>query len=273
MPDELFKAAVEFFPPDIVAAAQASERKWGIYASVSLAQWALESAYGRAEPPGSNNPFGIKAVSGQPFVACLTHETINGQYIEVTQNFAKYASVADAFDAHAQLLATSPYYWKARAAKTPQDFAVALTGVYATGTPGRPYGDVLISIMDQSNLYAYDIAPTKKGFAVSVNPKVSMYLNIAYLILAAIGTGALSLSGIVDAQQATQIVAVAGLLAGVLNIVLHADSSSAPGPLAPPDPKIVLDAQAVADLPTGSGPAVVKAAKDKLIASTNAHIP
>ena len=108
---------------------------------------------------------------------------------------------------------------------------------------------------------------------MSVNPKVSMYLNIAYLVLAAIGTGALSLSGIVNGQQATQIVAVAGLLAGVLNIVLHADSSSVPGPLAPPDPKVVQAAQAVADLPSNAGPAVIASAKAAATAAVAAHVP
>jgi hypothetical protein len=70
---------------------------------------------------------------------------------------------------------------------------------------------------------------------MQINAATSMWLNIAYLILTAIGTGALSLTGIVSPAQATQIVAVAGLLAGILNIVLHAYSSSVPGPAAPPD--------------------------------------
>ena len=49
-------------PPDaVIRAAQASQTRWGIPASVTLAQWALESAWGSRMPPGSNNPFGIKA--------------------------------------------------------------------------------------------------------------------------------------------------------------------------------------------------------------------
>ena len=59
---------------DVIEAAQASERKHGIPASVSLAQFALESAWGKKMPPDSHNPFGIKAVQGQPAVTVRTRE-------------------------------------------------------------------------------------------------------------------------------------------------------------------------------------------------------
>lgn len=149
------------FPADVVAAAQASEKLYyplGPFASVSLAQWALESAYGRAEPPGSNNPFGIKAVRGQADVVSMTHETLHGVYVPLPQHFAKYVSLTDAFDAHAKLLATAPCYHAAQAAQTPDAYAMALQGVYATGIPGHPYGGALIAVMRSANLYQYDRA-------------------------------------------------------------------------------------------------------------------
>jgi len=61
-------------PPDIIAAAQSSQQKWGIPASVTIAQWALESGWGKYMPPDSNNPFGIKAVDQEPFVSASTQE-------------------------------------------------------------------------------------------------------------------------------------------------------------------------------------------------------
>jgi flagellum-specific peptidoglycan hydrolase FlgJ len=148
------------YPSDVVAAAQESERKFypfGPFVSVSLAQWALESAYGRDEPVGSDNPFGIKAVAGQADVVAMTHETLHGVYIALPQHFAKYASLAEAFDAHAKLLATAPCYHAAQGAQTPDAYAMALQGVYATGIPGHPYGLALIAIMKADNLYQYDI--------------------------------------------------------------------------------------------------------------------
>ena len=49
------------YPRRLIDAAQAAQQKWGIPASVTLGQWAIESAYGQAMPEGSHNPFGIKA--------------------------------------------------------------------------------------------------------------------------------------------------------------------------------------------------------------------
>src|ERR1019366_1202343 len=150
--------------PDIIAAAQASQAKWGIPAAISLAQYGIESAWGTREPPGSNNGFGIKAVAGQPSVTVPTHEFVGGRYVTIDAAFAAYPSVAGAFDAHAELLATSHYYAAARAAvaggitETSTDaFANALTGVYATAPH---YGVSLIALMKADNLYQYNLAPT-----------------------------------------------------------------------------------------------------------------
>src|SRR5262249_32080407 len=92
------------FPDDIISAAQASRDKWKILASVTLAQWALESAWGRKMPLGSNNPFGIKAASGEAFVEATTREHINGQDVTITARFRKFGSIAEAFDEHDRLL-------------------------------------------------------------------------------------------------------------------------------------------------------------------------
>src|SRR3954451_14996587 len=50
-------------PPDVIQAAIVSHRRWNVPASVTLAQWVVESAWGASMPPGSNNPFGIKAAA------------------------------------------------------------------------------------------------------------------------------------------------------------------------------------------------------------------
>jgi flagellum-specific peptidoglycan hydrolase FlgJ len=145
------------FTAEAIAAAQDAQRRWNIFASVSLAQWALESNYGAAQPSGSNNPFGIKAVDGQPFVYAWTHETIDGRYVKVIQKFGCYQNLEAAFEAHARLLATSRYYVKAQHADNPKTFARDLNGIYATGIPGHPYDDALIAIMDGADLYQYDL--------------------------------------------------------------------------------------------------------------------
>ena len=103
-------------PPEIVAAAQATAAKWKIPASPRIAQWILESGWGERMPPGSNNPFGIKARAGEPSVPALTREDdANGRSTQIRAPFRKFASIEEAFDLHARLLATSPVYARARA--------------------------------------------------------------------------------------------------------------------------------------------------------------
>lgn len=147
-------AAASRFPDDVIAAAQAAHEKWNIPASITLAQWALESGYGRSMPAGSNNPFGIKAAAGQPFVEASTREVIDGQSVIIVAKFRKFDSMSDAFDQHGQLLATARPYAAARThLDNPDAFADALTGVYATDPN---YGPALKRLMRSNNLYQYD---------------------------------------------------------------------------------------------------------------------
>ena len=107
-------------------------------------------------PRDSNNPFGIKASKGQPFVEAMTREVINGQNVMVRAKFRKYDSIAQAFDEHGRLLATRrPYAHAMSLAGNPDAFADALTGVYATDPR---YGTILKLIMKKYNLYRYNQA-------------------------------------------------------------------------------------------------------------------
>ena len=142
------------FPSPVISAAIASCEKYGIPASVTLAQWAVESAWG-AHMSGKNNPFGIKAKPPAPCTSCMTREVIHGEVIHETQFFADYPDMSGAFDAHAKLLATYGAYANARR-KLPdaEAFAHALTGVYATDPH---YGDTLVSVMRTHGLSEYDV--------------------------------------------------------------------------------------------------------------------
>jgi hypothetical protein len=143
-------------PNDIVAAAQAAEQACGVPACISLAQWILESDRGAHMPPGSNNPFGIKAAAGEPYVVARTHEVRNGETITIDARFRQFPSVADAFAAHGRLLATgAPYQPAMQCTADPDLFADRLTGVYATDPN---YGAALKQIMRGSNLYQFNLA-------------------------------------------------------------------------------------------------------------------
>jgi len=142
------------FPADVIAAAQATQKTCKIPAAVTLAQWALESSWGKAMPSGSNNPFGIKAADGQAYVEAHTREVINGKNVTVLAKFRRFASISEAFEQHGRLLANaSPYAHARTLVSNPDAFADALTGVYATDPN---YGTALKRIMKTYNLYQYD---------------------------------------------------------------------------------------------------------------------
>lgn len=137
-----------------IAAACAASAKWKIPASVQLAQWVLESGWGK-HTSAPHNYFGIKALAGQPSVTVPTKEFLNGKWVTVQAAFRSFANDTEAFDAHAKLLATGKPYAKARTAlPDPFAFANALTGVYATDPK---YGALLGSIIRGSNLTQYDV--------------------------------------------------------------------------------------------------------------------
>lgn len=147
-------------PLAVIAAAQASHKRYfpkGPYASVSLAQWAIESAWGKSVS-GKNNYFGIKATpaqisSGQATVR-WTQEFYDGAYHKVEQWFADYPDENGSFDAHAKLLATSPIYVAAQAATTPESYVRAMAKPYATAPN---YADVILAVMRSHNFYQFDL--------------------------------------------------------------------------------------------------------------------
>ncbi len=142
------------FPPEVIAAARESQARWNIPASVSLAQWALESAWGRSMPPRSNNPFGIKARPGEPAVVAMTCEVIGGVSERLPQHFRRFSSLSVAFSAHGRLLATGEAYAKARAVRHDgRAFARALQGHYATDPD---YADKLLALIDAHDLVRFD---------------------------------------------------------------------------------------------------------------------
>ena len=82
-----------------------------------------------------------------------TQEYVNGQPVSTSASFRVYHNVAESIDDHGRLLARSGYYQQAMAERqNPDQFAAALTGVYATDPN---YGANLISLMRRYDLYRY----------------------------------------------------------------------------------------------------------------------
>ncbi|MFI5065475.1 MAG: glucosaminidase domain-containing protein, partial [Streptosporangiales bacterium] len=139
----------------VAPGAIAAQRKYGVPAAVTIAQAIEESGWGQSSlAVKDNNLFGIKGTGPAGSDDLPTQEYLNGQWVSQTAAFRVYDSVAQSIDDHGKLLATSGYYTRAMAARrSPNAFAAALTGVYATDPT---YGTTLIGLMRQYNLYRYD---------------------------------------------------------------------------------------------------------------------
>lgn len=94
-------------------AAVVSEGITGCPADLTIPQWAQESGWGMHMPPASNNPFGIKALAGQPSVTIMTPEFLHGTATHIPQAFRVFPTLKDAFDHHGSLIATGAPYGRA----------------------------------------------------------------------------------------------------------------------------------------------------------------
>lgn len=145
-------------PADFIAtigpAAQTCARRTGVPASVTVAQAALESSWGKNCP--GFNLFGIKADSSWsgPFTTQETHEVVRGQTILITAEFRAYQDWNGSIEDHAAFLVSNPRYKPAFATQNAVEFAKQLQACgYATDPL---YADKLISIMSTRNLAALD---------------------------------------------------------------------------------------------------------------------
>jgi flagellum-specific peptidoglycan hydrolase FlgJ len=147
-------------PQDFIAsigpAAKASAKSTNIPASFTVAQAALESAWG-AHCPGLNL-FGIKADQSWkgPITSQITHEVVNGKTITITAKFRAYTDWLGSINDHARFLLTNPRYQPAFAYTTGALFAQA---VAAAGYATDPlYAQKIVSIIKTHGLSSLDLA-------------------------------------------------------------------------------------------------------------------
>lgn len=132
-----------------------AQRKYGICASMTIAQAALESGWG-AKIPG-NNLFGIKWTPGCGYERQLlnTTERIHDKDILIKDYFRKYKSFAESIDDHTQFLVRNSNYHNLLGVT---DYKVACKLIkddkYATGAG---YTEILIKIIEENKLYLYDV--------------------------------------------------------------------------------------------------------------------
>jgi flagellum-specific peptidoglycan hydrolase FlgJ len=145
------------FIAQVAPGAIAAERRYGVPASVTIAQAIDESGWGRSYLASKDhNLFGIKGAGPAGSDPLPTQEYEHGHSVTRTASFRVYQSAAQSIDDHGRLLATSGYYSQSMASRQdPDAFAAALTGIYATDPE---YGAKLVRLMQRYNLYRYDTA-------------------------------------------------------------------------------------------------------------------
>ena len=159
---QLGTAARQVFISEVAPGAVAAQRRYGVPASVTIAQAIDESGWGRSSLAAKgHNLFGIKGTGPAGSDPLPTQEYEHGQPVTRVSSFRVYHNFAESIDDHGKLLATSEYYQRSMAYRQdPNAFAATLTGVYATDPD---YGAKLISLMREYDLYRYDVTARSPG--------------------------------------------------------------------------------------------------------------
>lgn len=156
-------------------AAMEQMKRYGIPASVTLAQGMLESSNGESELSRlGNNHFGIKATA-----SWLKN---GGEYLVYTddkpnEKFCKYSSVADSYEHHSKFLANNQRYAKCFQL-SPDDYKGWTKGIAKAGyASGMGYAAHLQDIIERNGLQKYDqqvmseMKAQGKSFGVESNPR------------------------------------------------------------------------------------------------------
>lgn len=122
-----------------------TQSKYGVPASVTLAQYALESGYGKS--PIGNNYFGI------------TGKNVNtGAYkMAAGRSWAAYNSKQESFLDYGRLMSSSLYSSKTAGARNANEYIDAIAETYAPSSDGNNgYAAKIKSIIASNNLTQYD---------------------------------------------------------------------------------------------------------------------
>lgn len=170
----------------------ADQKKTGVLASVSMAQFILESAYGKSElAQNANNCFGMKSrLSGNTWSGSTwdgssylkkTQEYTNGQYITVTASFRKYSCIEDSIADHSAYLLGAMNGSKKRyeGLKGMTNYRAAIQLIKDGGYATSPtYVDNLCNVIEKWNLTKYDCEHTESETEDMLFPDVPFTVTV-----------------------------------------------------------------------------------------------
>ena len=152
------------FIASLAPGAQAAQKKWGVFASVSIAQSIFESTWGTSGLfKKSNNLFGIKKTPDWtgPVVEMETGEfSPSGVHYMIDAPFRAYPSPAASIDDHGAFLANNGKPVRYLAALNAADALSQAMAIGAAGYSSQPipkYGEMLCAEIKARNLTQYDL--------------------------------------------------------------------------------------------------------------------
>ena len=148
------------FIKEIAPIAQNIDHEYGIFASVTIAQAALESDFGRSTLASKyHNLFGVKGSDLSNTKELETMEYLNGSWVTIKDRFRVYSSIEESITDHSLLFVNGTtwnnnQYEHVLAADSPASAAKALEqDGYATDPT---YASKLVELIQQYNLTKYD---------------------------------------------------------------------------------------------------------------------
>jgi hypothetical protein len=149
-------------------------QKYGVMASMTIAQSILESGWGKtALAQNANNLFGIKRHGSENYVSMPTREyNPDGSSYMITADFRAYDSWEDSILDHGKFLTDNKRYSNLIGIT---DYKQSCVLIRQDGYATDPeYGQLLIGIIERYNLNQYDvIEKTNKGFVKEVKGMIN----------------------------------------------------------------------------------------------------
>lgn len=172
------------FSPEVIRLAQETQAKYGVPASVTLAQYATESGYGKSWlARNANNYFGMIG-------------SYNGQKVYKTDRYwRKYSSMEESFNDHGRLLSSGRYAQATKGVTSADAYIDAIQPIYAPESDGNHgISQLWKTIIKQNNLTQYDtgnfVSPgsgsTDSGTGSAPSGVAGKVENIGYSILGGI---------------------------------------------------------------------------------------
>ena len=167
------------FSNQVIRLAQETEQKYGVPASVTLAQYALESGYGSSYLARTkNNYFGMR----------------NG-----SKGWQEFDSMEESFDAHGRLLASERYTSKTAGKTSIADYVNAFAETYAPSSDGNNnYAGNILKIIEDNNLTQYDSGNWSGNISLSpTTQKASLGDSILSAVIQGVSVVAVAILAVV----------------------------------------------------------------------------